>query len=195
MANLFDTSSFTTTEPLSFTAGDRVAWTRVDIGGDYPPASYSLSYTARKEGAGTVSITATASASGSNYQIIIPASTTANYSAGRYHWQMYIKRTSDNERITLDSGAFIIQPNKATATTDPRSNNKVMLDAIDALLDGRATKDQMGYSIAGRSITRIPLPDLMVWRDRYAAKYVKEVRMERIKTGLGQSGIIKARFV
>ena len=55
MANLFDTSSFTTTEPLSFTAGDRVAWTRVDIGGDYPPASYSLSYTARKEGAGTVS--------------------------------------------------------------------------------------------------------------------------------------------
>jgi hypothetical protein len=53
----------------------------------------------------------------------------------------------------------------------------------------------MGYSIAGRSITRIPLPDLMVWRDTYAAKYVKEVRMERIKAGLGQSGTIKARFV
>ena len=34
-----------------------------------------------------------------------------------------------------------------------------MLDAIDALLAGRATKDQMGYSIAGRSITRIPLPE------------------------------------
>jgi len=195
MANLFDVSTYINTEPLTFTAGDRVAWARSDLGNDYSPSSYTLSYTARLEGSGSTVINLTAVASSLDYHVVVPAATSAKFVAGRYHWQMYIKRNSDSERLTLDSGTFIVHANKVTAITDPRSDVKITLDAIRATLAGRATKDQMGYSIAGRSISRIPIPDLLAWRDSYAADYAREVRKDRIKNGLGHSGIIKTRFV
>ena len=47
MSNAFDSANYPETEPATIIAGDRIAWKRTDLGGDYPPASYALSYKAR----------------------------------------------------------------------------------------------------------------------------------------------------
>lgn len=193
MANLFDSTNYPTTEPSEIIAGDRIAWKRSDLDSDYPIASYSLKYSARLENAGSTEIEITASESGSDYIVEVGQATTANYTAGVYHWQAYIIRSSDSERVTIDSGTWEVKANSDTATTDPRGHVKKVLDAIEATIEGRASKDQESYSIQGRSLGRTPIADLILLRDKYKAEYVRETRAERIRNGLGHSGIIKVR--
>jgi len=194
MANLFDSTNYATTEPLSLIAGDRIAWKRTDLNSDYAVASYALSYSARLEGAGSTEIEITASESGDDYIVEIPQATSAAYTVGVYHWQAYITRSSDSERITVDSGTWEVKANRDVATTDPRTHVKKVLEAIEATIEGRASKDQESYSIQGRSLSRTPIPDLVVLRDKYRAEFVRETRAERIRNGLGHSGTIKVRF-
>jgi hypothetical protein len=194
MANLFDSTNYPTTEPSDIIAGDRIAWKRSDLDSDYPIASYSLNYSARLENAGSTEIEITATESGSDYIVEVGQATTAAYTAGVYHWQAYIIRTSDSERITVDSGTWEVKANRDAATTDPRNHVKKVLDSIEATIEGRASKDQESYSIAGRSLGRTPIADLILLRDKYRAEYVREQRAERVANGLGHSGIIKTRF-
>ena len=42
--NAFDSDNFATVEPEVLTIGDRWVWKRTDLGTDYPPSSYALSY-------------------------------------------------------------------------------------------------------------------------------------------------------
>ena len=194
MANLFDSTNYPTTEPGTIVAGDRIAWKRSDLNSDYPVALYSLKYSARLENAGSTEIEITASESGTDYIVEVGQAVTVTYAAGIYHWQAYIIRTIDSERITIDSGTFEVKTNRDAATTDPRGHVKKVLDAIEATIEGRASKDQEKYAIAGRELWRTPIPDLIMLRDKYRAEYVRETRAERIRNGLGHSGIIKTRF-
>ncbi len=193
MANMFDSANYAETEPTTFIVGDRLAWKRTDLGTDYAPASYALQYSARLESTAT-EITITAGESGSDYVVEVAAATTAVYTAGIYHWQAYIVRSSDSERITVDSGTFEVKANRDAAATDPRGHVKKVLDAIEAIIEKRASKDQESYSIQGRSLGRTPIADLILLRDRYRAEYVREQRAERIRNGLGHSGVVKVRF-
>lgn len=194
MSNLFDSANYPTSEPAELVAGDRWTWIRDDLGVDYAPASYALTYSARLEGTGATEISITASESGSDYVIEVAAATTAAYTVGVYHWQAYITRSSDSERVTVDSGTFEVIADRDNATTDPRSHVKITLEAIEAVIESRATKDQESYSIGGRSLSRTPLKDLIMFRDKYAALYAKEVKAERIANGQGHSGRILVRF-
>jgi hypothetical protein len=193
MANMFDSANYAETEPTTFIVGDRLAWKRTDLGTDYAPASYALQYSARLESTAT-EITITAGESGSDYIVEVAAATTAVYTAGIYHWQAYIVRSSDSERITVDSGTFEVKANRDAAATDPRGHVKKVLDAIEAIIEKRSTKDQDSYSIQGRSLGRTPIADLILLRDRYRAEWVREQRAERIRNGLGHSGVVKVRF-
>ena len=145
------------------------------------------------ENSGTTEIEITASESGDDYIIEVSQSVSATYKAGIYHWQAYIIRTSDSERLTVDSGTWSIISNRDVSSTDPRNHVKIVLDNIEAVLEGRSSKDQENYSIQGRSLSRTPIPDLILLRDRYQAMYVRAKRAERLKNNLGHSGIIKVR--
>ncbi len=194
MANLFTSTNYPETEPAEIVAGDRVAWKRTDLGTDYDPSSYALKYSARLEDSGSTEIEITASESGTDYIIEVGQSTTSSYGAGIYHWQAYITRSSDSERITVDSGTWEVIANRDSATTDPRNHIKKVLDAIEAVIEGRASKDQSGYSIAGRSLSRTPIPELLMLRDRYKEEWNRAQRAERIANNLGHSGRVLTRF-
>jgi len=193
MANLFDNSEYPQREPLAFIAGDRWAWKRLDLA-QYS-SGYALSYSARREADGGEEITISASISGTDFIVEVPSATTAAFPPGVYHWQAYITRASDSQRITIDSGTFDVSPNRDLATSDPRSHNKKVLDSIMAVIEKRATKDQESYSLNGRSLTRTSVEELQRLKNNYQAMYNAEVRRERIKNGLGHSGKIKTRFV
>jgi len=194
LTDLFDSANYPETEPVELIAGDRWAWKRTDLGSDYPPASYALSYSARLEGTGATEIGITASESGSDYIVEVASATTATYTAGVYHWQAYITRTADSERVTVDEGTFEVVANRDAATTDPRSHVKIVLEAIEAVIESRATKDQESYTINGRSLSRTPLTELRKMRKDYKAEYASELRKERIKNGKGHSGRVLVRF-
>lgn len=60
-----------------------------------------------------------------------------------------------------------------------KSHAEIMLDAIEARLQGRAVSDHERYSIDGRSLDRIPFADLVKLRD----KYRREVDAIKFKSG------------
>ena len=185
MSNLFDSANYPTREPDSLVVGDRWLWKRSDLNADYSNSLYTLKYSLRLEGSGDKEIEITAAASGSDFLIEVDAATTAAYAAGRYRWQSYIIRDSDSERLTLESGTFEVQSNRDADTGDPRTHVRKVLNAIEAVLEGTATKEQESYSISGRALSLRSIPDLLLLRDRYRTEARNEEIAERVGKGLG----------
>lgn len=184
MGNAFDVENYPDTEPEELVIGDRWLWKRSDLSADYPTASYSLQYVADKQGTGSTSFTLSATETDGVYLIEVASATTATYTAGTYSWQAYITRTSDSQRISVARGTWKVIPNLSASTADPRSHVKKVLDAIEAVIESRASVDQMAYTIQGRSLSRTPLPDLLKLRDTYKAEYANELNTARRKNGL-----------
>jgi len=193
MANKFDSTNYPTTEPNELQLGDFWAWKKTDLSDDYPIADYSLSYEFNIiDGAAAVNFTL--SASESNNEYIIETTDTSSYTKGEYNWVSYITRTSDSARIKISEGFTEIQDNYATTTASVRSHAKKVLDAIEAVIENRATMDQSSMSIAGRSLSRLTIDELLTFRNRYKAEYLKEIKKARLKNSKASGNSIKARF-
>lgn len=193
MANKFDSTYYPTSEPNELQLGDFWAWKKTDLSDDYPTASYSLSYEFNLvDGSTAANFTLTATESNNEY--IVETSSTTSYTAGEYNWVSYITRSSDSARIKLSEGFTEIQQNYATTTSSVRSHAKKVLDAIEAVIENRATMDQSSMSIAGRSLSRLTIDELMTFRNQYKTEYLKEVKQARIKNKKDSGNSIKVRF-
>ena len=182
-----------TTEPTQFTAGDLVEWNKT-LGDYLPSENWALTYALVKDGK---LISITASDSSDVHAVSLSAATTAAYQPGVYHWHSYVTNSGTAARYKIDSGTVEVLPNFAVFVDgyDNRSHVKKVLDALEALLEGKASKDQLSYSIAGRSLSRLSPAELLEWRDKYKTEYSKEQRAERIANGLSTSATVKVRFV
>ena len=98
--------------------------------------------------------------------------------------------------MTLQSGRIEILPDltQATSVTDLRSHVKKVLDAIESLLEGKASADILGYSIAGRSISKMNPTELIEWRDLYRVDYQREIDAEKLAKGLDSGRRVGVRF-
>lgn len=196
MANLFDRENYPTQEPDLLVVGDRWTWRRPDLVADYPTADYALTYEFHEDsgGGGSHKFTVTATETTTDYIVEIASATTATYTAGEYNWYAFITRSSDSQRIAIDEGHTKLELDFTNTNADNRSHAKKVLDAIEAVLENRASQDQMSYSIAGRSLSRMSIDDLMRFRDRYRAEYNREIKLKRIKNEQDTGNTIKARF-
>ena len=196
MSNLFDRENYPNQEPNELVVGDYWAWKRDDLATDYPTNSYSLTYEFHEDsgGGGSHKFSITAVEANDTYYVEVPTTTTDDYSNGDYIWSAYITRTSDSARIQIDEGRTTILHNLADTNADLRSHAKKVLDAIEAVIEGRATIDQSSFSLGGRSLSRMSVDELMTFRDRYRAEYLKEVKLARIKNKQGSGNTIKVSF-
>ena len=69
-----------------------------------------------------------------------------------------------------------------------------MLDLIESLLEGKATKDVSSYSIAGRSLNKMGVSELLEWRNYYKAEYNRELAKQRNENEDGSGNTIKISF-
>lgn len=196
MANLFDRDNYPTQEPDLLVIGDRWTWRRPDLAATYDPSAYALTYEYHEDsgGGGSHKFALTATETTDDYIIEIASATTAAYATGDFHWYAFITRSSDSERIAVDNGYAKVELNFADTNADHRSHAKKVLDAIEAVLENRASQDQMSYSIAGRSLARMSIDDLMTFRNRYRAEYNEELKRWRIKNKQDTGNTIKVRF-
>jgi len=176
-----DTSN---TEPISIIPGDTVKWTRTLA--DYPAsAGWALSYELLNA-MHRYEIPATAD--GKAFRVVVSAQTTQSYAPGAYDWRARV--TNADEVYTVASGRLTVAPSFGAAG-DVRSHARRTLDAIEAVLEGRATSATAEYEINGRRLKYIPLNELHAMR----TKYQREVAAEEGKSGpRGVSGRIMVRF-
>jgi hypothetical protein len=180
------------TAPKEFTVGESLEWT---VSFDDYPASDGWILTYYFRGAGT-GFNASAAADGDDHLIEVAKTATAALTAGKYSYQAFAEL--GEAKVLVDVGEAIVKESLAALSTgtayDARSQVKIILDNIDAMIAGKATLDQQEYSIGTRQLRRIPLPDLIALRKEYARLYAAEQRAEKLKNGGSLIRNHKVRF-
>ena len=126
----------------------------------------------------------TAIANGTDYDVTISATDSATLSAGRYAWQAVV--TKGAEVHLPDQGFLTVKPLLSSADTfDPRTQNEKNLDALDAVIAGKASADVLEYTINGRQLRRYPIKELIALRAHFAALVAAEKAMLRNQNGGG----------
>lgn len=165
-------------EPSEIILGSFVAW-RTSY--TYDPALYRMEYVFRNTGPDR---TVVGSVVNGVWSFSISGSVSSGWTHGPHTWDLNLVRLSDSEKIVCASGfVSFFQP-----TEDRRSAARIMLDKIESILTNRADSDVESYTIGSRSITKIPLTELMTWRDHYRSEVARE------EAG-GRTPTLKVRFV
>lgn len=177
-----------TAEPTSVNAGDTVRWRRTLS--KYPASDgWELTYTLLNA---THKITLTATPDGDGHLVEVAASVTNLWTAGDYAWRAQVSRAG--EVFTVCDGRITVRPSFGAATLDTRSGARRALEAVEAYLEDPTNLTAAKYSIAGRSLDRIPLPDLWAHRDRLKFEVAREDAAACAAAGLPGKGRIYVRF-
>lgn len=177
-------------EPPELRAGTTWQWRREDLTPDYPASSWTLKYWFKQLAASGAHIEITAAADVDNFSVIVAAATTAGYTAGKYAWAAEVSGGS-SEIYEIDRGELMVLARFDQATSlDFRKHAQKMLDAIEALLENRATVDQMEYTIGSRHLKRMSIPDLLTWRGYYRAEVQAQKMVERAANKQGGNRLV-----
>tara|TARA_R110000824_G_scaffold82382_6_gene206499 strand:- start:6303 stop:6872 length:570 start_codon:yes stop_codon:yes gene_type:complete len=177
--------------PRTIFAGDTLKFKVSN--GDFP-ASGGWSYRLVLMSTSSKLTLAVSTADGDDHQVEVASTVTAAYATGEYNAVGYFSHSTSG-RHSVDEGRVEIKADVAVATaTDLRSHAKTSLDAIESVLESRASLDQMKFQLAGRSLERTPVEDLLKFRDYYRREVEKEERERRVGDGQSHSGRIRARF-
>ncbi len=184
-----------TVAPEKFRKGTTVKWA-FDPGPDHRPADgWALTYSFANA-TDAKSVVATDNGDGT-FLVTITATVSASFNAADYAYVATVAKAP--EVYERDSGTVTVEPQLSTAV-DGRSHVKKVLDAIEALIAGKAAgADVASYSIAtgsgsSRALTHMTPEELVKWRQVYRAEYQRELQADRIAKGLGSRGKIRVRF-
>lgn len=178
--------------PGKLYAGTTWAWTEKVP--DYSAADgWSLKYIFTNA-SNAFSFTDDGSAKSTEFTVEVDAATTAPFTPGEYTWKLLAVKGSDLRLVSHGSAVVYADITDGATALDDRSHVKKTLDAIEAVIEGKATKDQQSYSVAGRSLSRMSWDELLKLRSKYSAEYDQEQAAARLASGQGNSNIVKATF-
>src|SRR3990167_6445265 len=151
-----------TTDPSRAIAGDTWEWKKSYA--DYPAPTWTLTYYLRSR---EHEATFNAAADGSEHLVTVAKATTAAYKAGRYELTAIV--TDGTERFTVERKQLLVLPDPASTGKglDPRGHARKVLESIEAVLEGRATRDQEEYTIGSRRLKGTPIEELLMLGDKY----------------------------
>jgi hypothetical protein len=186
--------------PSEIRAGDTIQWRDVqgvdNLGNAVSSSDYTLTYWLRTNTA-SEGANVTGTAYGTGWEFSIAAATSAGFDAGTWYWQAIASKTGSV--VTLGSGQLTVLAALSYAGTpgavDGRTQTQKDLDAVQAairsLISGGAVQQ---YSIAGRSLSRYSLNDLMALESKLKAEVKREQMAELIANGLGNPHNLFVRF-
>lgn len=162
----------------------------------YPASEWTCSFSFRFSTGSQIDFTATAD--NSKHLINVAPATTADWVAGTYAGFGRVTNIADATKVvTFWTGELVVKANFASASADfdSRSWAKKCLDAIEAVLQGKAGRDILNSTIAGQSIGRMSPMQLFEMRDRFKAEYQAEQAAEAAGQGKPQQSNIAITFI
>tara|TARA_R100001143_G_scaffold1966_4_gene4759 strand:+ start:21775 stop:22314 length:540 start_codon:yes stop_codon:yes gene_type:complete len=172
--------------PSSVTAGLSIkAEVHVDA---YPAPEWTLTAIIR----GPSSIDLEAAPLGSGHLFAETAAVTSGWDAGTY--AVSVRAVSGEDVHEVEAGQLTIAADLVSvhAGFEARGHAQRVLASIEAVIEGRATKDQESYAINGRSLVRTSIADLMLLRDRYKREIARESPNGKRRRLTGRQ--VKVRF-
>ena len=183
------TARIATQEPGRLVAGDSWSWSKSLA--DYPAPTWTLTYQFVSRDA-RFAITATAD--GSDHKVAVAPTVSKDFAPDRYLWEAYVTDGADRHRVGFGELEVLPDFERQAAGYDGRSHAERTLEAIEAVIEKRATKDQMSYAIEDRRLDRTPIADLLKFRDRYRAEVQSEKTSKRLAAGKGSGRMVLTRF-
>jgi hypothetical protein len=177
--------------PDKITAGDTVKWSKAFSDFKFSDGWVITYYFANASEAfdkeGTVYQT-------DNHLFTLDSSDTSALTAALFDYEAYAVKGSERSRV--DWGTIELLPNFASGNpVDARSHVKKTLDALEATILGKASKDQQEAEIAGRKVKHMTASELLEWRSLYRAEYKSEQDAENVDKGLGSGRRVSTRFI
>jgi hypothetical protein len=162
---------------------------------DYDNSTYTLSYVLiNSDNKYTFDATAETGTT-YGYEVEVSSSQTSLWTSGTYTLYGYVSDSSGN-KYEVACKTVEIKPDVISATTlDNRSHAKKVLDAIEAVMENRASIDQQAYVLNGLRLDRTPLEDLIKLRDRYKKEYENEIAAQKMLSGENTGRRVLVRFV
>lgn len=172
--------------PKRHRAGDTFKWAvLVD---DYPATAWTMTLTIVNP---RQKYTITGTASGDIHQLDATTAQTALWLSGRY--RVVAQVSNGTEQYSLEAGDFEILPDLINET-DTRHHVEKVLEALEAMLENKATSDQAELSFNGRTLKHMDPGDILTWRDKYKKELKRIKQQEAIAKGESQAGLHKVRF-
>lgn len=104
--------------------------------------------------------------SATKFDLRIGPSDSANLAAGLYSYAVVASDNTDS--YTIESGTVTVEVRAdLSSASDLRTHNQKVYEAICALLEGRVTSDVNSYTIAGRTLTKMSVSELLKLKDHY----------------------------
>lgn len=177
--------------PSTVYAGDSLLFSVVVA--DYAPSSWTLSYFFRQKQGSVIDLT---SAAGSNNDHLfnVAASETAQWLPGSY---VGVARVGDGTNFrTIGEARLEVLPqlSQQEADYDARTHAEKCLDAIEAVMEGRSTRDVLNTVIAGQSVSRLTPEQLILWRNYYRSEVANERAALDAQNGSATGRNILMRF-
>lgn len=186
--------------PDQIRAGDTIKWrhddARDNLGNSITSADYALTYYFRTN-TNHEAHTATGTSFGTGWEFTISATDSAAFDAGDWFWQAVA--TKGSESITLAAGqvevlAALSYTGDATAfdgRTQAEKDLAAVQKAIRDIANGNAVKS---YMVAGRSLTRYEMTDLLALESKLKFEVQRERRAALIANGKGDPFNLFVRF-
>lgn len=178
-------------EPAEVTQGDTIRWRYKNS--DYDPATWTLTYALVNANHQTQSVTCTDNGDGTH---LFTLSATDSRALGSGKWHFQGKMSSDGIVELVTEGAITVKRDFSLTgqNYDARSHAEIVLDAIEAVIQNRASSDQSSMSLNGRSLSLMSHKELEEQRALYRSEVANERAAERIAQGLGSGQRVLVRM-
>ena len=186
-----------TNEPSIIYAGDTLAFKKIIP--DFPASEgWTLTYYLLKT---STSISFAATASGNDYSVSIPASTTSAYAVGEYDWFAEVSKGSSSsvERYNVAQGHLAIKKSAASSSTgaDNRTVAKKMVDAFESYFASSADIDDYAWirkAVGDLDVSKISMKDLYNEYQSWKQIHEEELKISDLSNGRKNLNCLHTRF-
>lgn len=175
--------------PSQVTAGDSLGWTAEFDG--YSPSDYSFSVAFVRKDKG-YQFELGASVIEGITLFVLDAPTSSKIKPGQYFYQIFATENSDGSRQQVGRGGVFFMAN--FAATPEISQNEKTLKAISDLLENKANDDIGSITINGKTLSVMPMKDLLSLHTYYSGLVQQEQNKTRMRSGLGSRRDVRVTF-
>jgi hypothetical protein len=159
--------------PSQFPTNSTVAFTVSQ--GDYPAAD---GWTVKWGLAGASAASVTATASGTDWLVTLTVAANT-LTPGLYTWVLWAEKgagpTLEKHEISRGTTTVLTDPFAASANSQQLTDERE-LALLDAAIAARLSGDVAEYSIGDRSLKKIPLEELLKWRNTVRSRMARRAR-------------------
>jgi hypothetical protein len=163
-------------------AGDSLNFATTALG--YPASEgWALRFELRMRDAAGTPIDLTTTAEGDDHRLQVVAAVTDGWAPGIYSWRSYVSKGA--EKYTVETGTTEIVASPSTATSlDLRTGAQRALEAVQAVLLGKATNGTYYYRIGDRELRAYTMPELLALETKLKNEVRREKRAQLIEAGM-----------